>query len=139
MTLILQAQDLKSGYGEMEILHGVSMDLDEGEMVVVIGPNGAGKSTLVKTIFGLLRPSGGRVLFRGTDITGVSPRNLVLMGLAYVPQSNNTFPTLTVLENLEMGAVTRRISPIPIPWKRDSESKTRAAMMTDSEIRERAI
>jgi ABC-type branched-subunit amino acid transport system ATPase component len=137
--VILQAQDIKSGYGEMEILHGVSMDLDEGEMVVVIGPNGAGKSTLVKTIFGLLRPTGGRVSFRSTDITGFPPRDLVLMGLAYVPQSNNTFPTLTVLENLEMGAVTRRISPIPLPWKGASESKSRAGMMKDSEIRERAI
>lgn len=136
--MILQAIDLKSGYGEMEILHGVSMDLDEGEMIVVIGPNGAGKSTLVKTIFGLLQPSGGRVLFRGTDITGFAPRALVLMGLAYVPQSNNTFPTLTVLENLEMGAVTRRISPIPLPWNRGSGSRTPAGMMTDPEIRERA-
>jgi len=136
--VILQAIDLKSGYGEMEILHGVSMDLDDGEMIVVIGPNGAGKSTLVKTIFGLLKPSGGRVLFRGTDITGFAPRDLVLRGLAYVPQSNNTFPTLTVLENLEMGAVTRRISPIPLPWNRGSESRTRAGMMTDPEIRERA-
>ena len=68
--MLLQAQDLHSGYGEMEILHGVSMDLNVGEMVVVIGPNGAGKSTLIKTIFGLLRPTDGKVLFRETDITG---------------------------------------------------------------------
>jgi neutral amino acid transport system ATP-binding protein len=137
--MILQAQELRSGYGEMEILHGVSMELDQGEMVVVIGPNGAGKSTLVKTIFGLLRPTGGRVLFQGTDITGFAPRDLVLMGLAYVPQMNNTFPTLTVLENLEMGAVTRRLSPIPSPWKRGTSPETSAGMMTDTQIRNRAI
>ena len=137
--MLLQTQDLHSGYGEMEILHGVSMDLDEGEMVTVIGPNGAGKSTLVKTIFGLLRPTDGRVLFRGTDITGFHPRALVLMGIVYVPQSYNTFPTLTVLENLEMGAITRRISPIPLPWKRATDPKIRSRRMTDAQIRERAI
>src|SRR5256886_16935952 len=104
--VLLQAQNLRSGYGEMEILHGVSMTLEEREMVVLIGPNGAGKSTLIKTIFGLLRPTEGRVTFRGADITGKHPRDLVLNGLAYVPQSNNTFPSLTVLENLEMGAIT---------------------------------
>ena len=95
--MLLQAQDLHSGYGEMEILHGVSIDLDQKEIVAVIGPNGAGKSTLIKTIFGLLRISGGQVLFDGADITGKPPRELVLQGLAYVPQTNNTFPSLTVL------------------------------------------
>ena len=137
--MLLQAQDLHSGYGEMEILHGVSMDLNVGEMVVVIGPNGAGKSTLIKTIFGLLRPTGGKVLFQETDITGFHPRDLVLRGLAYVPQSNNTFPSLTVLENLEMGAITRRISPIPLPWGRARGPQMRSRMMNDAQIRDRAI
>ena len=122
----------------MEILHGVSMNLEEGEMVALIGPNGAGKSTLIKTMFGLLRPTEGRVLFRDKDITGVHPRDLVIMGLGYVPQTNNTFPTLTVLENLEMGAITRRISPIPTPWSRGSHTGTQARMMTDAQIRKRA-
>ncbi len=92
--MLLQAENLRSGYGEMEILHGVSMTLEQGEMVVLIGPNGAGKSTLIKTIIGLLHPTGGRVLFRDTDITGYHPRDLVIMGLGSVPHSNNTFPTL---------------------------------------------
>ena len=126
MNTLLEAQDLHSGYGEMEILHGVSIALDEGEMVAIIGPNGAGKSTLIKTIFGLLRPTKGRVTFRGADITGKHPRDLVLNGLAYVPQSNNTFPSLTVLENLEMGAITRRSSPIPMLWSRIADPKVRA-------------
>src|SRR5256884_8087095 len=137
MKLLLQAQNLRSGYGEMEILHGVSMTLEEGEMVALIGPNGAGKSTLIKTMFGLLRPTEGRVLFRDTDITGFHPRDLVIMGLGYVPQTNNTFPTLTVLENLEMGAITRRISPLPHPWNRGPD-RTQSRMMNDAEIRERA-
>ena len=139
MNILLEAQDLHSGYGEMEILHGVSIALDEGEMVAIIGPNGAGKSTLIKTIFGLLRPTKGRVRFRGADITGKHPRDLVLNGLAYVPQSNNTFPSLTVLENLEMGAITRRSSPIPMPWSRIADPKVRSRMLTDTQIRKRAV
>ncbi len=136
--MLLEVEDLHSGYGEMEILHGVSMTLEEGEIVTIIGPNGAGKSTLIKTLFGLLRPTGGRILFRGNDITGAHPRDLVIRGLGYVPQSNNTFPTLTVLENLEMGAITRRISPIPTPWSRKQETRAHSRMMKDGEIRERA-
>jgi ABC-type branched-subunit amino acid transport system ATPase component len=135
--MLLEAQDVHSGYGEMEILHGVSMTLDKDEIVTVIGPNGAGKSTLIKTIFGLLRATQGHVLFRGADITGRHPRDLVLMGLAYVPQTNNTFPSLTVLENLEMGAITRRTSPIPLPWNR-AEHTSQSRMMNDAQIRERA-
>ncbi|HYY48339.1 MAG TPA: ABC transporter ATP-binding protein [Thermoplasmata archaeon] len=123
----------------MEILHGVSLTLDDGELVTIIGPNGAGKSTLVKAMFGLIRISGGRVLFRGTDVTARAPRELVMMGLGYVPQTNNTFPTLTVLENLEMGAVTRRLSPIPMPWARRGDGRSRASMMTDAQIRNRAV
>ena len=115
------------------------MTLDEGELVTIIGPNGAGKSTLVKAIFGLIRPSGGRVEFRGKDITGFAPRELVMMGLGYVPQTNNTFPTLTVLENLEMGAITRRISPIPMPWDRRSATPMQSRLMNDAQIRKRAI
>ncbi len=135
--MLLQSQDLHSGYGEMEILHGVSMHVDRGEMVVVIGPNGAGKSTLIKTIFGLIQPTQGKVLFQGNDITGFHPRDLVIKGLAYVPQSNNTFPTLTVLENLEMGAITRRLSPLT--WNPEPRSEVQARMMTDDQIRRRAI
>jgi ABC-type branched-subunit amino acid transport system ATPase component len=92
----------------MEILHGVSLDVAASEIVTLIGPNGAGKSTLLKTLFGLLRPKSGRILFRGEDITGLAPSTLVRRGLSYVPQTENVFPSLTVQENLEMGAVTRR-------------------------------
>lgn len=104
---ILVAKDIYTGYGESEILHGVSIRVEEKEFVAIIGPNGAGKSTLVKTVIGLLKPSKGTIAFEGRDITGRDPERLVLEGLAYVPQTNNTFPTLTVRENLEMGAITR--------------------------------
>jgi len=105
---LLAAADVFAGYGESEILHGVSVRLEPREFVAIIGPNGAGKSTLVKTIIGLLKPSKGSITFEERDITGRDPEDLVLEGLAYVPQTSNTFPTLTVRENLEMGAITRR-------------------------------
>lgn len=105
---LLQAKDLYAGYGETEILHGVSIYLDPGEFVAVIGPNGAGKSTLIKTIIGLIKPRKGSIVYGGSPITGSNPEDLVTAGLAYIPQTNNTFPTLTVRENLEMGAITRR-------------------------------
>lgn len=101
---LLVADDIHSGYGDMEILKGVSMHLSQGEIIAIIGPNGAGKSTLMKTIFGLITPNEGDVLFLGESIRGYSPERIVRLGMGYVPQANNVFSTLTVLENLEMGA-----------------------------------
>ena len=88
----------------MPILHGVSAHVEPGELVAVIGPNGAGKSTLIKAIFGLIRVAEGTVTFDGEEITRMPPERIVSMGINYVPQVANTFPTLTVRENLEMGA-----------------------------------
>jgi neutral amino acid transport system ATP-binding protein len=105
---ILVTQDVVAGYlPEVDVLNGVSMRVDEGEIVTMIGPNGAGKSTLVKTIFGLLTPRSGRILFRGEEISGVKPHTLCRLGLSYVPQLDNVFPTLTAEENLEMGSLDR--------------------------------
>jgi ABC-type branched-subunit amino acid transport system ATPase component len=101
---LLKADRIHSGYGKLEILHGVSLEVRPGEMVSVIGPNGAGKSTAFKTIVGLLRPTSGRIFFDGLDITGLPPYELLRLGLAYVPQGRIVFPEMTVLENLEMGA-----------------------------------
>jgi ABC-type branched-subunit amino acid transport system ATPase component len=92
----------------VQILHGVSIKVEEGEIVTIIGPNGAGKSTLLKTIFGLLPCKHGGIFFDGEDVTGKSPQVMVRKGMCYVPQSDNVFPTLTVQENLEMGAFIRR-------------------------------
>ncbi len=104
---VLEAAGIVSGYGDLEILHGVSLNVGEGEVVAIIGPNGCGKSTLMKTIFGLLTPTAGTVTFRGADITGQPPHAIVGQGLSYVPQADNTFLSLTVQENLAMGAFLR--------------------------------
>jgi ABC-type branched-subunit amino acid transport system ATPase component len=104
---LLDVRHIRSGYGEMSILHDVSMRVDRGEVVTLIGPNGAGKSTLLKTIFGILPPTAGLILFEDTDITGMKPPFLVRRGMSYVPQVDNVFPSLTVQENLEMGAFVR--------------------------------
>ena len=101
---ILTADDVFAGYGETEILHGVSVRVEPGEFVTIIGPNGCGKSTLMKTVFGLLTPKRGDVFFEETNITGMPTERLIRMGMSYVPQTDNIFPSLTIEENLEMGA-----------------------------------
>jgi ABC-type branched-subunit amino acid transport system ATPase component len=106
-AVVLEARDLVAGYGEVDILHGVSIAVHRGEMVTVIGPNGAGKSTLLKAIFGLLPLRGGAVFVSGRELSGKSPNELVREGLSYVPQVDNVFPSLTVQENLQMGAFVR--------------------------------
>ena len=109
MTLaLLRAEGLTAGYGKLAILHDVTLEVRQGEMVGVIGPNGAGKSTSFKTIVGFLRPNSGRVIFDGQDITGLRPDQVLHRGLAYVPQGRIVFPQMTVLENLEMGAYIER-------------------------------
>ena len=105
---VLSIENLSGGYGEVDILHGVSLEINAGEIVVVIGPNGAGKSTAMKAVFGLLRLSGGSVHLAGEEITNMDPAEVVNKGVCYVPQTNNVFPTLTVHENLEMGAYIRK-------------------------------
>jgi ABC-type branched-subunit amino acid transport system ATPase component len=105
---LLRAEGMTAGYGKMAILHDVTLEVRPGEMVSVIGPNGAGKSTAFKTIVGFLRPTSGRVLFDGQDIAGLRPDQVLVRGLAYVPQGRIVFPQMTVLENLEMGAYIER-------------------------------
>jgi ABC-type branched-subunit amino acid transport system ATPase component len=105
---LLAAQGLTAGYGKLDILHDVSLEVNAGEIVSIIGPNGAGKSTAFKTIVGFLRPRQGTVVFNGEDITGVRPDLVLRRGLAYVPQGRIVFPQMTVLENLEMGAYIER-------------------------------
>ncbi|MGH2560542.1 MAG: ABC transporter ATP-binding protein [Thermomicrobiales bacterium] len=106
-TPVLATNDVVSGYGEVQILRGVSIRVAPGEIVTIIGPNGAGKSTLIKAIFGLLPVRGGSVHLDGEDVTGLAPETLVRMGVGYVPQTDNIFASLTVRENLEMGGFTR--------------------------------
>jgi len=105
--IILKADEITAGYGELDILRGVHIEVREGQIVTVIGPNGAGKSTLLKTIFGVLNPRKGKVTLRNEDITGVKPDKVARKGISYVPQVENVFPSLTIQENLEMGAFIR--------------------------------
>ncbi len=105
---MLQVTELRSGYGAIEALKGISLEVREGELVSIIGANGAGKSTLLKTIVGLLAPRRGRVTFLGRDITGRPPDEILRAGIALVPERRRIFGPLTVLDNLSLGAYARR-------------------------------
>ena len=106
---LLVVDDLHAGYqGGVDILQGLSLRVREKSLTLVIGPNGAGKSTLLKTIFGFLKPHRGRVRLRDEEITGREPHALKKLGVSYMPQEINTFPMLSVEENLRMGAWTFR-------------------------------
>ncbi|MDG5777776.1 ABC transporter ATP-binding protein [Haloarculaceae archaeon H-GB2-1] len=101
---LLEARDVVSGYGDAQILHGVDIDVEQEEIVTIIGPNGAGKSTMMKAVYGLIDCWEGTVIFDGDDITPLRADEVTEQGMCYVPQRENVFPTLTVEENLEMGA-----------------------------------
>jgi len=101
MTL-LTVRDLVAGYGDTNILHGVSLDVEKGGIVTLIGPNGAGKSTVLKAITGLLRPRGGSVKLEGRELAGLSPEDIIAAGLGFVPQVDNVFPSLTVAEHFAL-------------------------------------
>ena len=106
--IILQAENITAGYTrEVNILYEVGIRLKSGQIVSVIGPNGAGKSTLLKTIFGILKPTNGKISLKDEDITGLKPDKVANKGISYVPQVDNVFPSLTIQENLEMGAFIR--------------------------------
>ena len=103
MTL-LEIEDLDAGYGELQILDSVDMTVGDGEYVTIVGPNGAGKSTAMKAICNIATVMGGSVQFNGMDITAMKQSEIIRHGLAYVPQNENVFSTMTVRENLEIGA-----------------------------------
>lgn len=105
---ILETKNIHAGYGGMNILNGINMSIDSGEIGVIVGANGAGKSTSLKAIFGLLHISEGSIELNGEDITNADPNTLVKHGMAFVPQEKNVFVSLTVEENLEMGAFLRK-------------------------------
>jgi ABC-type branched-subunit amino acid transport system ATPase component len=101
---LLTVEGLTTGYGEMEVLRSLSLQVRAGQIVSIIGPNGAGKSTAMKAVFGLLRPWKGSIRFGEREIGALAPDKIVRLGMCYVPQTDNVFPSLTVEENLEMGA-----------------------------------
>lgn len=105
---LIEAENLHAGYGGAPILNGISLAVDVSDIAVIAGPNGAGKSTILKAIFGLVRVSEGTIRFDGHEVTNAEPDRLVPLGLGFVPQEFNVFTSMTVHENLEMGAYTRR-------------------------------
>jgi len=105
MSTVLEVRGLEGGYGSVQILNGVDLYVDEGEFVTIIGPNGCGKSTFLKVLFGLAAHHDGMVLHNGADVSGWRTDKLVSRGIAYVPQVDNVFPSLSVRENLQMGGI----------------------------------
>jgi branched-chain amino acid transport system ATP-binding protein len=111
---ILNVENLVGGYGQMTILNGTSFSVPKGSITTVIGPNGAGKSTAFKAIFGLIKLREGRVTFGGSEVTGLPPRELLALGMSYVPQGRNIFPELSARHNIELGASAgRNITDLP--------------------------
>lgn len=112
---LLSVEDVYAGYvQDLDILQGINFWIATGELVAVIGPNGAGKSTLAKTIFGLLTPNRGKIHFNGESIVGLKSNQIVERGMCYVPQIANVFPSLSIEENLEMGAFIRKTPLQPL-------------------------
>jgi len=119
MPALLEVDGLKSGYGEVQVLWGISLKVAPGKMTTIVGANGAGKSTTLRSIMGSVRPSGGRVLLRGKDVTKLSPHAKANQGMVLVPEGRQLFPDMSVEENLEMGAYAPRAR------KREEESLER--------------
>ena len=101
---MLELRDVRIGYGGIEVVHGVDLSVGRGEVIGMIGPNGAGKSSILRSICGLLHPSSGKVIFEDRDLTGMAPEQIAQLGLALVPEGRHIFKTLTVAENLRLGA-----------------------------------
>jgi branched-chain amino acid transport system ATP-binding protein len=105
---VLKIRSLDVAYGGLRALSGVSLDVERGQFVAVVGPNGAGKTTLFKTISGVVTPSAGEITYNGADLLAVAPAERAQLGIAHVPEGRQVFASMTVMENLEMGAYTRK-------------------------------
>ncbi|HUY73778.1 MAG TPA: ABC transporter ATP-binding protein [Candidatus Dormibacteraeota bacterium] len=108
MGALLELVAVRAGYGGGDILQGVDLTVDEGSLTCIVGPNGAGKSTILRVVSGLLRPSAGTVRFAGESLAGKSPRTILARGIVQVPQERSLFPTMTVWENVRLGAYSLR-------------------------------
>ena len=126
---VLDVTGLEGGYGSVQILHGIDLHVDRGEFVTIIGPNGCGKSTFLKALFGLATQYDGKVLHDDTDVSGWRTDRLVARGIAYVPQVDNVFPSLSVRENLQMGGIKLRARKLATGIERTCE------MSPDLELR----
>ena len=125
MTPLLSVEDVDAGYGRVRALRGVSLHANEGEIVAIIGANGAGKTTLLRTISGIVRATAGAVRFGGRDLTGLAPDAIVRLGVGHAPEGRRLFARMTVRENLELGAYTRRDVEVAADIERAYETFTR--------------
>lgn len=125
---LLKLERLVSGYGKMEILHDVDLEVENGEIVAIVGPNGAGKSTVSNTVVGIADIFSGRVTFDRMDVTGLPTHKIVTLGIGYSPQINNIFQSLSVKENLELGALN---------LKDDAENRIKEILELFPEIRDK--
>ena len=131
---MLKVTDLRGNYGVIPALKGISFEVNQGEVIALIGANGAGKTTTLHTVTGLISPVGGKIEFEGKDITKTPPHKIVAMGMAHVPEGRHVFPDMTVLQNLMLGAFTRRDSAevsatLEVVYKRFPRLKERAKQM----------
>ncbi len=131
---MLKVTDLRVNYGVIPALKGISFEVNQGEVIALIGANGAGKTTTLHTVTGLISPVGGKIEFEGKDITKTPPHKIVSMGMAHVPEGRHVFPDMTVLQNLMLGAFTRRDSAevsatLEVVYKRFPRLKERAKQM----------
>jgi branched-chain amino acid transport system ATP-binding protein len=108
MQVMLVVEEIRASYGHTEVLHGVSFTAEEGRITTLIGANGAGKTTTLNCIAGVVKPQAGRIFWKGQEITKLKPSQIVRMGISLIPEGRHVFPQLTVAENLEMGAYTRK-------------------------------
>ncbi len=127
---LLEVDGLVARYGRITALAGISLHVDEGEIVTLIGANGAGKTTTLRAISGLLRPAAGRIVFAGRDLAGSAPHEVVRLGVGHAPEGRRVFPRMTVRENLELGAYTRTS-------KREIAADTERVLETFPRLRER--
>jgi branched-chain amino acid transport system ATP-binding protein len=117
---LLEINDLMVLYGEIEALRGVSLKVDEGQVVTLLGSNGAGKSTTLRAISGLAKPAAGEILFEGKSIVGLGPEAIVRLGISHVPEGRRVFPGLTVKENIMLGASNRRVAKAQLSREADA-------------------
>jgi branched-chain amino acid transport system ATP-binding protein len=118
VSALLTVTDLEVSYGAIAALHGISLDVEQGEIVTLIGANGAGKTTTLRTISGLLKPKRGAVSYQGRNITGVKPHTITAMGVSHVPEGRGIFANLSVNDNLELGAYLRKDKVTPKEYER---------------------
>ena len=132
---MLSIENLQAGYGKVEVLHGVSIEVPHGKVVTLIGSNGAGKTTTLRAISGMVQPRAGRIRLGGKDITGLAAHQIARLGLAHSPEGRRVFPALSVLDNIRLGAFTRYTKARP---RGDVEGDLQAALALFPRLKERA-